>query len=95
MKKCKVEENDCVICVLEYPEDGDQAGVIFINLTAMIADGSPECRAYSNYIIKAMATKDKIGGNRNFEFAYEHSSTERYVVKPPCSIADCITLYNC
>jgi hypothetical protein len=95
MKKCKVEENDCIICVQEYPEDGDQAGVVFINLTAMIADGSRECRNYSSYIIKAMATKQKIGGDRNFEFVYQNVSTEKYTVNPPCHVADCVTLYNC
>lgn len=73
-----------IVCVQEYPNDGDQAGVYFVDVNASPA-------AYQNAVAKARVDRYKIGViNINDSFSYGSGAIS---VNPPCQVQDCVTLY--
>lgn len=91
--KNKASEGDCVVCVQQYPEDGDQADILFINLTTLLADQHPDCKKYAKYVLRAIADKQKIAGSQNFDFADDE--VLKHQIDLPCIVSESVTIYNC
>lgn len=84
------------VCVLEYPESGDQAQVYFIDYTGLSQDSDPDCVKYAAAI--AAALKDK---NKMTSIPYEdgcccgdyQTKMSTYQLKLPCQIDKAVTIY--
>lgn len=82
------------ICVMEYPEDGDQAQVSFVDYVALQADPDPDCKAYAAAIASALKRGAKGMASMPYEIAIcGGSSVSAHEVKLPCVISKSITLY--
>lgn len=80
-----------VICVLEYPESGDQASVRFMDLDVLEASTDPDAKRYAKVIRKAMADKMKITGHN--EYIDNLPGVESCEVNLPCVVEDQVTIY--
>lgn len=84
-------EGDGIICVLVYPESGEQADVWFLNMA--FARTSSCARAQRVFVATAKALKDanKIGAA---DLSDIWEADPKIWVTPPCFTSDCVTLYE-
>lgn len=88
------DSTDQIICILEYPESGDQASVIFVNYTTLQTDQLSGCRRYAKLIAKALRDSDKMtSGPCEDGFAFGNEDVDPHVVTPPCLVTEQITIY--
>lgn len=99
MKNDEINLNDQIICVLEYPEDGDVAVVTFVNYTALQTDKSVGCREYVKLIQKALKSSPGYTGAKTYKGSTDYAITfgnadaEKYAVTPPCTVHDSVTIF--
>ncbi len=78
------------VCVLEYPEDGDQAEVYLLDYDALSQDSCSDCQEYAEGIDEALARKDNLA---SVPMRLDLENVHKYQVKVPCQIDRVITLY--
>lgn len=94
MSPDEVNVNDQIICVMEYPEDGEQAQVYFVNYTALQADSTVGAKQYARSLAKALADRQKMtSGRADYAIGGGNQDAEKYSVNPPCMVHDCVTFY--
>jgi len=89
-KKKAFVRTDEVVCVLAYPEDGDQAWNNIVDVGAMAASTDPDAQSLAAEIRKARKDRDKIGSS---DFIFDDHLHD-FDVKCPCTIVDCVTIYS-
>lgn len=88
------DSGDVIVCVQEYPEDGDQAVVSFINLTTLETAKNKECKAYAKHIRAAMQNGSRSTGGVDLVCQGYSDMVTSYEVRPPCFVTDVVTLYG-
>lgn len=79
-----------IVCVLAYPESGDQAWNNVVDVGAMAQDSDPDAQAFATVIRKALRSRDKMGISDFIFDGFMHD----YNVKCPCTIVGCVTIYG-
>lgn len=88
------DSGDVIICVQEYPEDGDQAVVYFVNLITLEADKHKQCKVYAKHIRAAMQNGSKSTGGVKLICYGDVPKVESHETKLPCFVTDVVTLYG-
>lgn len=89
-KKKTFQPTDEIVCVLAYPESGDQAWNNIVDVGAMALDANPDVQALAAVIRKAQKDRHKIGISDLIFDGHLHD----FDVKCPCTIVDCVTIYS-
>jgi hypothetical protein len=79
-----------VICVLVYPNDGDQASVKFVDLASYRRGQIPADRPVIEAITRALGGEDGVSVTDD---EWVLSSVDAHFVQPPVHVAASITLY--
>jgi hypothetical protein len=79
-----------VVCILVYPEDGEQASVKFVDLASYRAGAIPADRPVLDAIKRALGGEDGVSVTDD---DWVSASVDAHFVEPPCHVAAAITLY--
>lgn len=85
-------ESDGIVCVLVYPESGDQATVHFLNMAFAKASSSADVRHVYGEVVKALKDKDQIG-LIDFDII-NNTWDEKCWINPPCFLSAAVTIYE-
>lgn len=85
-------EIDGIVCVLVYPESGDQAAVYFLNMAFAKASPNPDVQQVYVEVVKALKDSMKMG-DIDFDIL-SNTLDEKCWIVPPCFLSDSVTIYE-